>query len=47
MSENKNGGKTINDLISIILIGTKNQLSKMGKIILEIIKYTKIQKEKI
>lgn len=42
-----NGGKTINDLISTIIVGTKNELSKMGKIILEIIKYTKIQKEKI
>ena len=41
-----NSGRTINDLISTILVGTKNELSKMGKIILEIIRYTKIQKEK-
>ena len=38
-------GKTINDLISIILVGPKNHLSKMGKMILEIIK--DIQNKKI
>ena len=40
-------GRTIVDLISTILYGTKNNLSKMGKIILEVIKYTKKEKEKI
>ena len=36
------GGKTIEDLIRIILVGTKNHLSKMGQIILKVIDYKKI-----
>jgi len=42
---NRSRGRTIKDLICLVVFGTKNHASKIGKMILEIIKYARMQKE--